>query len=89
MRRARRGRRSSSDLDATAEEFLAHVKANDGQRLEEIGRALKINTAELKRPAQMLLAAKVVRTTGAKRGTKYHAKGGGSTGVGGKRAKKA
>lgn len=69
-RRARKGRRSSGDLEATAAKFLAHVKANDGQRLEEIGRALKMDTADLKRPAQVLLAAKAVRTTGAKRSTR-------------------
>lgn len=41
--------------------------------LEEIGRTIKTDTAELKRPVAMLLAAKKLRTTGAKRGTNYFA----------------
>ncbi len=71
-RGGKRGRRSSEDVDATAAKFLAYVKANDGKRLEEIAAALKIPSKNLKRPAQKLLAAKAVKTSGAKRGTKYH-----------------
>src|SRR5688500_11145064 len=48
-----------------------------------------MNTADLKRPAQMLLAAKAVRTTGAKRGTKYHVGSGGGSGSGAGTARKA
>ena len=72
-----RGKRTTEDVDATAAKFLSFVKSNDGKRLEEIGKALGIHTADLKLPAQKLLAAKSVKTTGAKRGTKYHAGGGG------------
>jgi len=72
-RGGKRARRSSEAVDATAAEFLAYVKANDGKRLEEIAAALKIPSKNLKRPAQKLLAAKAVKTSGAKRGTKYHA----------------
>lgn len=85
-RRAKGARRSSEDVDATAAKFLAFVKANDGKRLEEISKGLGIHTADLKLPAQKLLAAKSVKTTGQKRGTKYHAGGGPKAG---KRAKKA
>jgi hypothetical protein len=35
---------------------------------------MKTDTAELKRPMALLLAAKKVRTTGAKRGAKYFVK---------------
>jgi len=77
-RRAKGARRSSENVDATAAKFLAFVKANDGKRLEEISKGLGIDTADLKLPAKNLLAAKAVRTTGAKRGTKYHVAGGGS-----------
>jgi len=45
-----------------------------GQRLEEIGPAMQTDTAVLKRPMAMLLAAKKVKTKGAKRGTKYFSK---------------
>ena len=90
-RAGRRLRRSSEDVDATAAKFLAFVKANDGKRLEEIGKALGMDTADLKLPAQKLLAAKAVRTTGAKRGTKYHVAGAGKVAApkAWKRAKKA
>ncbi len=67
-----RARRSAEAVDATAAKFLAYVKANDGKRLEEIAKALRIPRKNLKLPAQKLLAAKAVKTTGAKRGTKYH-----------------
>jgi hypothetical protein len=71
----RRGRRSE-DLEAIAARVLAHVKANPGARLEEIGRGLKTDTGILKRPVAKLLEAKQLRTEGQKRGTKYFAGGG-------------
>jgi hypothetical protein len=74
-RRAKGARRSSEDVDATAVKFFEYVTANDGKRLEEISKALGIHTADLKLPAQKLIAAKAVRTTGQKRGTKYHVAG--------------
>ena len=70
-------KRSSEQVDAMAQKFLAFVKSNDGKRLEEISAALKIPSKNLKLPVQKLLAAKAVKTTGAKRGTKYHVGGGG------------
>lgn len=71
-RRAKGARRSSANVEATAAKFLAFVKANDGKRLEEISKGLGIHSHDLKLPAQKLLAAKAVKTTGQKRGTKYH-----------------
>jgi hypothetical protein len=47
------------------------VKSNAGRRLEQIGKALKTDTAILKRPIANLLAAKKLKTQGKKRGTKY------------------
>lgn len=83
-RRAKGARRSSSDVDSTANQLLTFVKSNDGKRLEEIARAMKVASADLKLPVKKLIAAKSLRTTGAKRGTKYHA-----TGKSDARAKKA
>jgi hypothetical protein len=77
-RRGKRGRRSSGDLETTTARFLGYIKAHDGKRLEEISRALEIPSAELKLPAQKLLQAKAVKTSGQKRGTRYHAAGSGS-----------
>jgi hypothetical protein len=58
-------------LARIAGRVLAQVKAKPGQRLEEIGRALKTDTAVLKRPVAMMVAAKTLGTKGQKRGTKY------------------
>ena len=80
-RGGRRLRRSSEDVEAISAKFLAFVKGNDGKRLEEISKGLGINTADLKLPAQKLLAAKSVKTSGQKRGTKYHVAGGGTAKV--------
>jgi hypothetical protein len=70
-RGGKRVRRSAEDLAKIAARVMAQVRSKAGQRLEEIGRALKTNTAILKKPVADLLAAKKLRTTGAKRGTRY------------------
>jgi hypothetical protein len=76
-RASKRIRRSAADLEQIAARVLAHVKSNAGHRLEQIGKALKTDTAILKRPIQTLLAARKLRTKGQKRGTMYFAGGGG------------
>jgi hypothetical protein len=87
---AGRVRRSSADLEATADKLLAHVRANAGQRLEEIGRELDTPTAGLKRPIQMLVAEGKLRTEGQKRGTRYFAgRRGGKKTAGRKRTRRA
>lgn len=77
---ARKGRgrirRSSEDLEGLASALHSHVKSNPGQRLEQIGAAMSIDTKELKRPVQLLLGAGSLRTEGQRRGTKYFAGGG-------------
>jgi hypothetical protein len=70
-KRGGRVRRSPEDLAKIQASLMAAVKSKQGQRLEEIGKALKTDTAVLKRPMALLLAAKKLKTTGAKRGTKY------------------
>jgi hypothetical protein len=62
---------------AAVGKVLAYVRANPGQRLEEIGRGLRTDTAGLKRPIQVLVADGKLRTEGQKRGTKYFEGGGG------------
>lgn len=76
-RASKRIRRSAADLEKIAVRVLAYVRSNAGQRLEQIGKALEVETAVLKRPVANLLAAKKLRTTGQKRGTMYFAGGGG------------
>ena len=75
-RGGRRGRRSSEDVQATAERVRAHVRANPGQRMEEISGALRMQTGELTLPVSKLMAAGGLRSEGQKRGTRYYAGGG-------------
>src|SRR5258705_2204025 len=49
-RAGKRIRRSAADLEKIAARVLAHVRSNAGHRLEQIGKALKTETAILKRP---------------------------------------
>jgi len=76
--RRKRIRRSAEDLSRMAEQVLAHVRANPGERLELIGAALEESTKDLRRPVQQLLADGELRTEGQRRGTTYFATGGGS-----------
>jgi hypothetical protein len=73
-RGGKRVRRSPEDLAKLQATVLAAVRAKQGQRLEEIGKALKTDTSVLKRPVALLLEAKKLKTTGARRGTKYFVK---------------
>ena len=70
-RAGKRIRRSSEDLAKIGARVLAQVRSKAGQRLEEIGRALRTDTSVLKKPVADLLKAKKLKTKGAKRGTRY------------------
>jgi hypothetical protein len=50
---------------------MTNVRSKLNQRHGEIGRALRADTAILRKPVPDLLKAKKLRTTGAKRGTRY------------------
>jgi hypothetical protein len=69
----KRGRRSAADVEQVAGQVLAYVQGHPGERLEEIGRGLKVDTAGLKGPIKVLLGTGRLRTEGQKRGTKYFA----------------
>jgi hypothetical protein len=68
----KRARRASSEVEALAARVHAYVKSHAGERLEEISKGLGIASQHLKLPIAKLLAARAVKTTGQKRGTKYH-----------------
>ena len=72
--KGKRVRRSPQDLAKLQASLLATVRAKQGQRLEEIGKAMKTDTAVLKRPMALLLAATKLENQGKKRGTKYFSK---------------
>jgi hypothetical protein len=73
-RAGKRAKRSSEAVEAMAARVLAQVRSKQGQRLEEIGRAMKMPTKGLKLPIQKLLGSKKVKTKGRKRGTQYFTK---------------
>lgn len=75
-RGGKRVKRTTADVDATARNLLAYVKANDGKRMDEIATAMGTTVKDLVLPAQRLLATKAVKTSGQRRGTKYHVGGG-------------
>jgi hypothetical protein len=67
----RRGRKpSAASVKATAD-LQAFVPSNPGLRLEEIGAALGQDTQGLKGPAARLVRDGILRTEGARRGTRY------------------
>jgi hypothetical protein len=67
----KRPKRSSEQVDALAARVLAQVRSKQGQRLEQLGQAMKLPTKGLKLPIQKLLAGKKLKTKGQKRGTQY------------------
>ncbi|MDA1264554.1 MAG: hypothetical protein O2816_05670 [Planctomycetota bacterium] len=68
----KRLRRSSAKVDQMTENALAHITANAGCSVGELGSALGASTKDLRLPLQKLLADGKVRTVGQKRGTRYH-----------------
>ena len=75
----KRVRRTMEDLEGYADRIQAYVKSHPGIGVVAISKGVRLTTKDIKRPIQMLLAKKRLRTEGAKRGTTYFA---------GKKAKK-
>jgi hypothetical protein len=72
VRGGRLARRSSEDLERTLGLVVAAVQSN-GMRAEDIQKFLSLDRRELPRVLALGLSKKVLRKTGAKRATKYHA----------------
>jgi hypothetical protein len=72
--RRTRGKRTSEEVDAMAARIHEHVKKNPGQGVEAISKAFRVKSKELALPIIKLLEAKKLKTTGQRRGTKYHAR---------------
>jgi len=84
-----RVRRSPEAIDQLAEAFQAYVRANPGQRIEAIAAGMGESSKDLKKPVQVLLGRKQLKTKGRKRGTMYFAgSGGGGAKSGGARKKR-
>ena len=70
--RARRGQR---EIEALRGKVLAAISERPGRRAEEINAALGTKTAQIAQLLRKLVADEVVRTEGARRGTRYFAVG--------------
>ncbi|MBK7878801.1 MAG: hypothetical protein IPJ77_24340 [Planctomycetes bacterium] len=77
-RRAKGGKRSAAEMEQFTAELVAYVKANPGQRGEQIAAALKTDVKTMRLPMLKLIAAKAISTKGQRRGMTYFPAGGGS-----------
>lgn len=68
-------RRSAEDVEAMGATLLSHVKANPGQRGEQIAAALRSDVGTIRLPMQALIAAKKITTRGQRRGMTYYVAG--------------
>jgi hypothetical protein len=73
--RASRGRRGHRDLEAIRDKLLAAIAEQPGQRAEDISAALGTKTADIAQTLRKLVAERLVRTEGARRGTRYYSAG--------------
>ena len=71
----KRTRRTVEDLEATAEELRTYIQANPGCGMSDMSAAFGQDPVKLRPALQLILAARKVKTTGQKRGTKYFAAG--------------
>ena len=69
----KRGKRTAADLGKMGAALLAHVRANPGQRADQIAAALGTDVGTMRLPMRQLIAERKVRTEGQRRGTTYFA----------------
>lgn len=69
--RAARVRRGQGEIEALRGQLLATITEQPGRRAEDISAALGTKTAEIAPPLRRLVAERLVRTEGARRGTRY------------------
>lgn len=83
-----RGRRAQHEIEALRTKLLTVISDNPGCRAEEINSALGTRTPQIAQPLRRLVADRLVRTEGARRGTRYYAVGA-SDGQNGRRSSAA
>jgi hypothetical protein len=64
-------KRDKQDLIDLQERLHQHITASPGLGVEQIGKAIGVSTKDLVLPVKKLLAAKKIRSEGAKRATRY------------------
>ena len=77
-RKAKGGKRSPEEMEQFTHDLAAFVKANPGQRGEQIAAALKTDVKTMRLPMLKLIAAKAITTKGQRRGMTYFPAGGGA-----------
>jgi hypothetical protein len=70
--RASRARRGHREIEAIRDKLLAAISEQPGQRAEDISAGLGTKTAVIAQPLRKLVAERLVRTEGARRGTRYY-----------------
>jgi len=73
--RPSRSRRGQREIEALRGKLLAVIADNPGCRAEDINGALGTRTPQIAQPLRRLVADRLVRTEGARRGTRYFAVG--------------
>ena len=73
--RAARARRDHREIGALRDKLLAAIAAQPGRRAEDINLVLGTSTPQIAQPLRHLVAEHLVRTEGARRGTRYFAAG--------------
>lgn len=68
-----RGRRAPQEIEQLRDKLLTVISDNPGCRAEDINRALGTRTPQIAQPLRRLVADRLVRTEGARRGTRYFA----------------
>lgn len=71
-RRAKGAKRPPTEIVETKNRVHAHIKANPGQRIEQINKQLGTRTSDLSLPLKKLLAEGAIRVEGERRATKYY-----------------
>lgn len=72
--RAKGAKRTAEELEAQSRAFLAYVKKNPGQRVEQISKAIGVSTKDLALPVQKLLEDRSISKKGQRRATTYSAR---------------
>ena len=66
-----RARRDQREIAALRGKLLATIAEQPGRRAEDLGSALGTKTAQIAQPLRRLVVERLVRTEGARRGTRY------------------
>jgi hypothetical protein len=64
-------KRSPALLEELTNTLGAYVRANPGQRIEEIAKGLELSTKDLVLPVKKLIGAKAIKPQGHRRATRY------------------